>query len=179
MDIGRSSVNPMLPYFASAKLTASNVPQPDERGNYTAGMFREDFPQFFQAYKMVGNENEYYKSLVPDSMLELFVTQANDSILPSRWGSMWRYAAGLYTAHFAALYLQTYSEGSSDPAAVAQNAQQTGVVKSTTMGDTSVSYDNTAVTSGIEKWGAWNATKYGQQLITYARLTGMGGMWCG
>ena len=92
---------------------------------------------------------------------------------------MWRYAAGLYTAHFAALYLQTYSEGASDPAAVAQNAQQTGVVKSTTMGDTSVSYDNTAVTSGIEKWGAWNATKYGQQLITYARLTGMGGMWCG
>ena len=47
------------------------------------------------------------------------------------------------------------------------------------MGDTQISYDNSAVTIGTEKWGSWNATQYGQQLATLARLVGMGGMWIG
>ena len=101
----------------------------------------------------------------------------NDSVLPSRWGSMWRYAAGLYLAHFAAMYLKTYSQGSSGPSQAAAKAQPAGVIKSATMGDTTVSYDNSAVTIGTEKWGSWNATQYGQQLATLARQVGMGGMY--
>ena len=45
------------------------------------------------------------------------------------------------------------------------------------MGDTSVSYDNSAVTAGTEKWGSWNTTQYGSQLVTMARMVGMGGMY--
>ena len=92
---------------------------------------------------------------------------------------MWRYAAGLYLAHFAAMYLKTYAPASSGAAQAAAKAQPAGVIKSATMGDTSVSYDNSAVTIGTEKWGSWNATQYGQQLATLARLVGMGGMWIG
>ena len=110
-------------------------------------------------------------------MLQTFVDQANDSVLPSRWGSMWRYAVGLYVAHFSTMYLKTYSPCSQSTGQAAGNAEQKGVVKTVSMGDTSVSYDNSAVTAGTEKWGSWNTTQYGSQLVTMARMVGMGGMY--
>lgn len=168
-----SYINPMLPYFWGTKATAANIPQPGEHGNYTAEMFQADFPQFFT----VETEENPAKSLIPTEMLDQFIGLANDSVLPSRWGSMWRYAAGLFVAHFAALYLDTYKPGSDSAAQAANSAAQVGVAKSATMGDTSVSYDNSAVTAGTEKWGAWNLTKYGSQLVTMARMVGMSGMW--
>lgn len=45
------------------------------------------------------------------------------------------------------------------------------------MGDTSIKYDNEAVTLAMARWGSWNATQYGQQLISMARMIGMGGMY--
>lgn len=164
-------VNPMLPYFEGAKQTAANVPQPGEHGNYTVEMFQADFPQFY-------NTGSPPALLLPESVLQNFIDQANDSVLPSRWGSMWRYAAGLYVAHFAALYLKTYAPSSDNSSQVATSAAQVGVVKNATMGDTSIGYDNSAVTAGTEKWGAWNLTQYGTQLVTMARMVGMGGMYC-
>lgn len=169
-------MNPMDPCFRAARAAAANVPQLGERGSYSQEMFQTDFPQFWQVYKEIGSEEERYKLLLPESMLQVFIEQANDSVLPSRWGSLWRYAAGLYVAHFAAMYLKTYTFGSQNAAQAANKAAQTGVVKSAAMGDTSISYDNSAVTAGTEKWGAWNATQYGQQLVTMARQVGMGGM---
>lgn len=168
----------MTPYFKAAKAVAANVPQLGEHGNYTTDMFQEDFPQFT---KLIPPEEEGEEQmavcLVPENMLLMFIIQANDSVLPSRWGSMWRYAAGLYVAHFSALYLKTYAPESQNVAQVAGSADQTGVVKSASMGDTSISYDNSAITAGSEKWGTWNATQYGSQLITMARMVGMGGMF--
>lgn len=166
----RADGNPLSPLFQKQKAAAANVPHPGECGNYTVSMFQTDFPQFFE------NETESSFLGSPD-MLRVFVTQANDSVLPSRWGSMWRYAAGLYTAHFSTMYLKTYAPGASSRNQVVQGAAQAGVVKSATMGDTSISYDNSAVTAGTEKWGTWNATQYGQQLVTLARLVGIGGMY--
>lgn len=168
--------NPMAPYFMEAKSAAANVPQPGEQGNYTKVLFREDFPQFTKITTSEEDGQELVIDLVPEKMLRNFIIQANESILPSRWGSMWQYAAGLYVAHFAALYLKTYSSGSDNARQAAAGAEQTGVVKSAIMGDTSISYDNNAITAGTEKWGAWNATQYGSQLITMARMVGMGGM---
>lgn len=166
----RADGNPLSPLFQKQKAAAANVPHPGECGNYTVSMFQTDFPQFFE------NETESSFLGSPD-MLRVFITQANDSVLPSRWGSMWRYTAGLYTAHFSTMYLKTYAPGSSGRNQVVQGAAQAGVVKSATMGDTSISYDNSAVTVGTEKWGTWNATQYGQQLVTLARLVGIGGMY--
>ncbi len=171
-------INPAVPFFMEARAAAANVPQPGERGAYTAEMFRKDFPQFT---KMIPPESEEGEetviSLVQEQMLDMFITQANDSVLPSRWGSMWQYASGLYVAHFASLYLKTYAPGSDSTAQAAGSADQVGTIKSATMGDTSISYDNSAVTAGTEKWGAWNATQYGSQLVTMARMVGMGGMF--
>lgn len=154
--------------FEEAKKNASNVTQSGEQGSYTADMFLKDFPQFS------GSDGN---SLIPDHMLDTFLSQANDSVVPSRWGSLWRYAAGLYVAHFSAMYLKTYADSSANAAQAAVRANPTGAIRTATMGDTSVSYDNSAITSGIEKWGAWNSTQYGQQLVTLARMVGMGGMY--
>lgn len=162
----------------AARAAAANVPTPGEQGSYSPDMFYMDFPQFTKRIPP-GEEGgaESVESLVPEGILNMFVDQANDSVLPSRWGSMWRYAAGLYTAHFAALYLKTWAPGSDNSGQAAGSAAQPGAVKSATMGDTSISYDNSAITAGTEKWGAWNATQYGSQLVTMARLVGMGGMY--
>ena len=73
--------------------------------------------------------------------------------------------------------MKTYSEGSTSAAQVAAKGQQTGLVKEATMGDTTISYDNEAVNTAMAKWGSWNATQYGQQLVTMARMIGMGGSY--
>ena len=159
--------------FEAVKGIAANVPSRGENGGYDAATFLKDFPQFTKS----SSEEKEAESLGPESILDMFITQANDSVLPSRWGSMWRYAAGLYVAHFASLYLKTYSPGSQSTAQAAGSADQMGVVKSASMGDTSISYDNSAVTAGSEKWGAWNGTQYGAQLVTMARMAGMGGVF--
>jgi len=165
--------NPALPFFEGARAAAANVPQPGEQGTYTSAYFQEDFPQFFT----VPAEEQKATPLLPQTMLDLFIQQANESVLPSRWGSLWRYAAGLYVAHFCTIYLKTYSLGSESGAQASANAAQVGVVKSSTLGDSSVSYDNAAITAGTEKWGAWNATQYGQMFVTLARQVGIGGVY--
>lgn len=166
-------MNPMIPLFAGVRRTAANIPAPGEQGTYTTAMFQVDFPEFYT--KTVNEGVVTYTSIVPESMLQRFVDSANSAVIPSRWGSDWQLAAGLYVAHLAALRLQTYADGST-PAAVASNAGNVGTVKTATLGDTSLSYDNAATNAGTEKWGAWNLTKYGSQLATMARMIGIAGM---
>ena len=168
----------MCEQFHGLISAAANMPQPGEIGSYTKEMFLTDFPQFTKKQSSQGEEEEnQIISLVPDPMLQVFISNANASILPGRYGEIWRYAAGLYVAHFSALYLKTYSDGSVTPARAAATGQQTGLVKEATMGDTTISYDNEAITEASAKWGSWNATQYGQQLVTMARMIGMGGMY--
>lgn len=162
--------NPMLPFFNGAKAVAANVPAPGERGDYTLAMFQADHPEFFSGADPPA-------PLLPENMLQIFINQANTSVLPSRWSDMWELAAGLYVAHFASLYLKTYNPGQSSANQTVMSATPTGLVSSAKMGDTSLNFDNTAITEGTKEWGAWNSTVYGQQLVTYARLIGMGGMY--
>jgi len=149
--------------FAGLRAQAANLSR--TAAPYTAEMFLEDFPQF----------TRNGVSLCPDSMLEQFVKRAAAVISPDKWDA-WRYACGLYVAHYTTLYLQSYSEGSDTPAQAAASGALVGVVKSATLDDTSVTYDTSALTAATGKWGSLNATKYGQQLATEARLVGMGGM---
>lgn len=156
----------MKPQFTGVRAAAANISQ--EKGAYTAELFQEDFPQFF---------NEAMICLVPPAMLEEFIRQANAAIAPDKWTDGWRYCCGLYVAHQAALYLRTYAESSATPAQAAATGALVGVVKSATLGDSSVSYDTDALTKATSDWGDLNATQYGQILATRARLVGMGGTY--
>lgn len=155
----------MLLNFEDKRKTASGV-APSQPGAYTEAMFKSDYPQFLDAQNTL---------LIPSAMLNNFIAMANDTILPDRWGSSWRYAVGLFVAHNAAMYLKPYAPNSNSTTEAANGADQTGVVKSATMGDTSVSYDASAITAGTAKWGTWNATIYGSQLVTMARQIGIAG----
>lgn len=157
----------MLPQFQGVREAAANTG--GSRGCYTAEMFLEDFPQFF---------NKAMICLVPYGLLGDFIRQANGAISPDRWLEGWRYAAGLYVAHNAALYLRTFAESSDTPAQAAATGATVGVVKSAALGDSSVTYDTDALTKATADWGDLNATQYGQILASRARLVGMGGTYC-
>lgn len=145
---------------------ASNIGR--QEGGYTEEMFAADFPQFF---------NQEGTCLLPATILTEFLTLANSSIQPDKWLESWRYAAGLFLAHNATLYLRGYSEFSESPAAAAASGQIIGTVKSASLGDASVSYDDGATTMATQGWGDLNATQYGQLLATKARFVGMGGSY--
>lgn len=156
----------MKPQFSGVRETAANIGRC--QGNYTPEMFHDDFPQFFDAS---------WQSLVPDTMLEEFVRQANAAIQPDKWLDGWRYACGLFVAHQATLYLRTFAPSSADAAQAAATGALVGVVESATLGDSSVTYDTDSLTKATADWGDLNATQYGQLLATRARLVGMGGTY--
>lgn len=156
----------MKPQFFGVREAAANISV--GRGSYTESMFWEDFPQFF---KSEGS------CLVPYTVLSEFIRAANAAVTPERWLDGWRYAAGLYVAHQSTLYLRTYSDTVETSQQAAATGALVGVVKSATLGDSSVSYDTDALTRATAGWGDLNATQYGQLLASRARLVGMGGTY--
>ena len=137
-------------------------------GSYTAEQFKAEYPQFCDADG---------KCFLPDAQLEELVKMANASIQPDKWLDSWHYAAGLYVAHYATLFLRTYSENSPNAAQAAASGALVGVAKSATLGDSSVTYDTAALTAGTESWGDLNATTYGQMLANRAKLIGAAGSY--
>ena len=155
------------PQFIGVKAAASNIGR--ESGGYTVEMFLADFPQF---------SNPDGGSWVPLSMLEILVSQTNAQIQPDKWLESWRYAAGLYTAHLSTMYLRSGAgEPSQSAAAAMASGNVIGTVKSASLGDASATYDDSGSTAGTEDWGILNATTYGQQLASMAKLVGMGGSY--
>lgn len=154
------------PQFYGVRAAAANIGQ--SQGNYTAEQFQQDFPQFFNADGV---------PLVPETMLSEIINMANACVQPDKWLESWRYAVGLYVAHYATLYLRPYAESSPTAAQAAASGALVGVVKSATLGDSSVSYDTSALTKGTENWGDLNATTYGQMLANRAKLIGAAGSY--
>lgn len=154
------------PQFYGVRAAAANLGS-GAPGTYTAEQFQEDFPQFF---------NSWGQPLLPTSMLEEIIRMANAAVQPDRWGEGWRYAVGLYVAHYVTLYLRGYAASNETPNAAAASGALVGMVKSATLGDASVSYDTSAITAGTEDWGDLNSTTYGQMFANRAKLIGMAGM---
>lgn len=154
------------PQFYGVRAAAANLGS-GAPGTYTAEQFQEDFPQFF---------NSWGQPLLPASMLEEIIRMANAAVQPDRWGEGWRYAVGLYVAHYVTLYLRGYAASNETPEQAAASGALVGMVKSATLGDASVSYDTAAITAGTEDWGDLNSTTYGQMFANRAKLIGMAGM---
>lgn len=147
---------------------------------FTSDDFYNLMPQFSSVSKNeIKTDNgvktiEERKGLIPEEALEIFLGMANTNILQSRWFEKWKYACALYVAHYATLYLQTYKE-QSENLQEASEGRPTGLISSTSLGDASISYDNSIITQSLNKWGIWAATSYGQQLVNEAKLIGVGG----
>ena len=154
------------PQFFGVRAAAANIGH--SVGDYTVEQFREDYPQFF-------NAEGYFLGSLP--MLEQIIQMANVSIQPDKWLDSWRYAVGLYVAHYATLSLRGYAASNETPQQAAASGALVGMVKSATLGDASVTYDTTAITAGTEDWGDLNSTTYGQILANRAKLIGMAGSY--
>lgn len=154
------------PQFFGVRAAAANIG--NSKGNYTVDQFRKDYPQFFNA---VG---DFLGSL---SMLEQIIDMANTAVQPDKWLDSWRYAVGLYTAHYVTLSLRGYAASNETPEQAAASGALVGMVKSATLGDASVTYDTAAITAGTEDWGDLNSTTYGQILANRAKLIGMSGTY--
>ena len=151
---------------------ASNIVN-NNTSKYTQDMFMADFPQFTSKDSTV--DPPAYSSLIPKGILTQFIAMANAAIQEARWFSKWRFAMGLFIAHYATLYLRSFADGSPNAQTAAMSGTVLGLVNSATLGDSSVTFDTKAIAAATEEWGAWNATTYGQLLVTEARLVGMGG----
>lgn len=152
--------------FYGVKAAAANITE--GAGDYSPDDFRADYPQFFNAEgRFLGSE----------TMLGSILRMANANIRPGVWASDWRYAAGLYTAHYVTLSLRGYAESSETAEAAAASGALVGAVRSATLGDASVQYDTAALTAGTEDWGDLNGTAYGQILANRAKLVGLGGSY--
>lgn len=161
------------PYAEHLRAVASNIID-GTPGSYTLEMFYEDFPQF----KDANSEGDEPGGFVPEGIMSVFMRMCNDAVAKERWGEMWRFAAGLYVAHFATTYLKSNrgnKTGSASAEEVADSGSLLGIVNSASLGDASVSYDTSPITAGTELWGQWNQTAYGQQFASMAKLVAIGG----
>lgn len=152
------------PQFFGVRAVAANIGQ--GRGDYTVEQFQADYPQFFTAEGI---------SLLPPPMLCKVIDMANTAVQPDKWLDEWRFAVGLYTAHYVTLFLRSYAPSSETPQQAAASGALVGVVKSATLGDSSVTYDTSAITAGTEDWGDLNSTTFGQMFANRAKLIGLAG----
>ena len=154
------------PQFFGVRAAAANIGH--SAGNYTVDDFRTDYPQFFNA------DRDFLGSL---PMLEQIIQMANTAVQPDKWLEGWRYAVGLYVAHYATLSLRGYAESNETPEQAAASGALVGMAKAATLGDASVTYDTAAITAGTEDWGDLNSTTYGQMFANRAKLIGLAGMY--
>jgi hypothetical protein len=150
---------------------ASNIVKSDKNVEYNINTFLQYLPQFSKI------ENEQVVSIAPAEVVDNYIEMGKDAIQKGRWGAKYKMALSLYVAHYLTLYLQSYQEASedNDKSSAAGSGTALGNVSSASQGDQSISYDNNSLVAGTQQWGSWNATTYGQQLITEAKILGMGG----
>ena len=110
---------------------------------------------------------------VPNVVLQAYITLASASLVQARWLEQWPIAMALFVAHFATLYAKSDGNPLSTVGQIAAQGISTGIQVGKSVGDVSVNYQPV---TGLEDWGSWNLTSYGQQLATMAKIVGAGPM---
>ena len=110
---------------------------------------------------------------IPVAVLQVFINLASAHLVQARWQDTWLVGMGLFVAHFATLYAKSDGNPNSTTGQIASQGLADGVRITKSAGDVSVGY---SPVRGIDDWGAWNLTSYGQQLATLGKIMGMGGM---
>jgi hypothetical protein len=108
---------------------------------------------------------------VPVPAINAYIYLATSSLVQARWQEMWTMAIALYVAHFATLYAKSAANPGATTSQIAAQGLAFGIVASKSVHDVSISY---SPVQGLEDWGAFNLTSFGQQLATFARVIGSG-----
>ncbi len=112
-------------------------------------------------------------TLVPVVVILAYITLASASLVQARWQDSWIIAIGWFVSHFLTLYALADGNPTSTIGEIAAQGISTGIAVGKSAGDLSINYQ---AVQGIEDWGAWNLTIYGQMLATQARVIGTGPM---
>lgn len=123
--------------------------------------FRTDFPEFA----------DY--TVYPEGVVSFWLGIAAVSLSELRWGAWWTMGQELFIAHNLVLAAQSQEDSS---LGVTPGEVQ-GAVTAKAVDKVSVSKDVTVVT--LEDGGFWNMTRYGVQLLQFARMCGTGGIQFG
>jgi hypothetical protein len=115
----------------------------------------------------------YTASQLPQSVIQVFINLASASLQQARWRDSWLFGMHLYIAHYVTLYLSSEGQPVSSAGRAAISGLGKGIAVSKAAGDVSVSYE----TQVDENFTSWNLTTYGQQLVTMAKIIGMGPMY--
>lgn len=115
--------------------------------------------------------NIYAAPFVPTVVLNLFIAAARGSIFIDRWCELWELAMGLYVAHYVTLWLKANGNPATTPGRLVSAALAFGILTSKAADGVSAGY---SVLSGLDDWGAYQLTEYGQQFATFAKVIGSG-----
>ena len=129
----------------------------------------DDFFEFYPQFK--GN--------VPPAVVGVFVALASATLQEARFKEAWTFVMALFVAHYCTLHLQVTSgveneESTPTGSDVYSAGLARGIQVSKSIGPLSVSYQ---APEGLQDWGAWNLTVYGQQLAQMAKVFGLGILW--
>ena len=118
--------------------------------------------------------NVFTTPMLPAVVMKAFIFLGSSQIQQERWQELWYFAMGLFIAHNCEMFIKAYAGGpGSTMARVAEAGLALGVKTSKSAGD--VSAGMTAL-QGLEGWGSYQLTIYGQQFATYAKAIGSGAM---
>lgn len=149
---------------------ASNLPS-GSNPSYASADFLSFFPQF-SGVCTPADENT--PAQVPDALLQNFIARASATLAYNKYRDNWAYCMGLYIAHNITLFLA--ASQSTTATGIVNGAEPVKPIASEAVDGVSASYDTSAASQDAQGWGMWKTTTYGQQLIAYAKLAGMGGM---
>jgi hypothetical protein len=156
--------NEIVAMVTQIKADASNVIQGINPA-YTSSDLLAIFPQF-GITKTVG---VITTTVIPSTMMSLYIAMATASLVQLRWKSKWSYAMALYIAHFCTLYMQTQAGTNKTAAQVVGTSEAKFPKQSKGVGDVSASYDTSSISGDLPGWAMWKSTTYGMQLATLAK----------
>jgi hypothetical protein len=111
--------------------------------------------------------------LIPFVVILAYIYVATSCLIQARWQELWLTAMGLMIAHFCTLYAQSDGNPNSTLGQAAAAGMSTGVTTAKSAGDVSISFQPFEAISGF---AMFNSTSFGQQLATFAKAIGSGGM---
>lgn len=146
---------------------ASNIKRPNQH-TYTETEFYETFPQF--------SAPSGGTAVIPAAVMEMYIALTNEVVSEDRFGAMWKYACGLYTAHMLTLWMQGYQPAGTTPEDIVTSGSTVGNVTSESADGVSYSLDTSAV-QDLSGWADFKLTRFGVQYAALARRLGKGGMY--
>jgi hypothetical protein len=116
----------------------------------------------------------YTSPAIPLSLLQMYINLASSSLIQARWHNDWYAAMGWFVAHYVTLVLNAGQSGKSTAGQAATAGLAMAIKTSKSVDQVSAGY---TPIGGLENWGAYQLTVWGQLLATRAQVVGFGAMY--